>query len=237
MDPLYARKKLYMLGAFLLVIGGMNWGIVALTGNDIISKFFGRGSVIARAIFFIVALAAVAVVFQRDFYLPFLGETHIPCSVLQEITPKDADIVVPVHVSPNTKVLYWAAEPAKEELKQLNNYEQAYSEYKNAGVAISDDDGNLGLQTRSPQPYTVPMKGALPSHIHYRVCSDRGFMGPVKTVTTSGVELFTNPTYDAASEIDAVVESTATHNRMPQSGAFEISQIKGAPFDSNISLE
>ena len=51
MDPLYIRKKLYMLGALLLVIGGLNWGIVALTGGDLVSSVFRLGSVVARGIF------------------------------------------------------------------------------------------------------------------------------------------------------------------------------------------
>jgi uncharacterized membrane protein YuzA (DUF378 family) len=231
MDPLYARKKLYMFGLLLLVIGGLNWGIMALTGNDVVSKLFGRGSTIAKAIFFLVALSAVLVVFRRDFYLPFLGETHIPCSVLKETTPESADTTMTVQVTPRTKVIYWAAEPAEIGLKELNNYEQAYKEYKNAGVAVSDDLGNAVLSVRSPQPYTVPMKGALPSHIHYRVCGERGFMGPVKTITLSGAELFTNPSYNPEEEINTVVSETLANNLMVQSDALvEGPIIAGAPF-------
>lgn len=243
------RKKLYMLGAVLLVIGGLNWGVLALTGGDVVTKIFGKGSVIARGIFMLVALAAVAVVFDRNFYLPFLGETVVPCSVLKEQIPEQADTSIAVRVKPNAKVLYWAAEPANENLKQLNDYRAAYLEYKNAGVVTADADGHAVLQIRTPQGYTVPMKGALPPHVHYRVCGENGFMGPIVTVTLDGKEYFENyvsrqeshePVHGmtefsvvqpahALDELNYMAEYTAKNSLMAESGALmEGPQQKGA---------
>ena len=34
-------KKLDVIAAVLLVVGGLNWGVVALTGSDLVGGFFG----------------------------------------------------------------------------------------------------------------------------------------------------------------------------------------------------
>ncbi len=228
-----------MIGALLLVIGGLNWGIVALTGGDLVSAVFGRGSVVARGIFLVVALAAAFVAFKRDYYLPFLGETHVPCSVMADKVPEGADTSVGVRVRPGAKVVFWAAEPANEDMKTAVDYRAAYLEYRNAGVATADADGNATLKIRTPQGYTVPMKGALPPHIHYRECDGRGFMKAIVTVTLDGKEYFTNPVAreevpetvknagdfayvtpsTALEEINRTARKTAADSLMPESGA------------------
>lgn len=239
MDHRYVQKKLYMLGALLLVIGGLNWGIVALTGGDLVSSVFGRGSVIARGIFLCVALAAAFFSFKRDYYLPFLGETHVPCSVIQDKVPEGADSSVNIRVRPGAKVVFWAAEPANEDLKTVNNYRAAYLEYRNAGVATADASGFATLKVRTPQGYTVPMKGMLPPHIHYRECDGRGFMKSIVTITLDGKEYFENPVAreevpepikdasdfvyvkqrSALAEVNRTARMTAENSLMPESGA------------------
>ncbi len=253
MDQRYIQKKLYMIGALLLVIGGLNWGIVALTGGDIVSSVFGRGSVVARGIFLLVALAAAFVAFKRDFYLPFLGETHVPCSVMADKVPEGADSAVGVRVRPGAKVVYWAAEPANEDLTNAVDYRAAYLEYRNAGVATADADGNATLKIRTPQGYTVPMKGALPPHIHYRECDGRGFMKAIVTVTLDGKEYFTNPvareeTHEtiktaadfayvtpstALEEINRTARKTLQDSLMPESGAL----VEGPPHTGGSALD
>lgn len=255
MDQRYIQKKLYMIGALLLVIGGLNWGIVALTGGDLVSSVFGRGSVIARGVFLLVALAAAFVVFKRDYYLPFLGETHVPCSVLADKTPENADTTIGVRVRPGAKVVYWAAEPANEDLKTVNNYREAYLEYRNAGVATADEDGNATLKVRTPQGYTVPMKGQLPPHIHYRECDGRGFMKAIVTVTLDGKEYFENPVAreempekikdasdfayvqpgEALEEVNRDARLTLKNSLMPESGALDewhAEGSSGSPLDA-----
>ncbi len=218
-DFTYYQKKLYMFGALLLIIGGLNWGVVAVTGGDLVTRIFGRGSVIARGIFLLVALAAAFFVFKRDFYLPFLGEAVIPCSVLKEQTPEGATSSVTVMVTPGVKVLYWAAEPANEDLKNLNDYRAAYLEYRNAGVVTANAEGVAELKVRTPQGYTVPMKGELPPHVHYRVCGTNGFMGRIITVSLDGTESFAN--YVSREEVPAAVESPSDFAFVKPSTALE----------------
>jgi len=186
------QHKLYAFAILLLVIGGLNWGYVAFTGKDLISYALGKGA-LTNAIFLFVGLAALCIAFYRDTYLPFLGSTVVPCSLLQEQTPEGADTEVRIFAEPGMKVMYWAAEPANKDLKKLLDWRHAYLSYRNAGVAVAGSDGYATLKVRKPQGYLVPFKGELQPHIHYRVCHGEGMMGRVMTVTLDGKEYFANP--------------------------------------------
>lgn len=182
-----------MVMIVLLVIGGLNWLLVGLFNFNIVQALFGK-TVLAKTIYIAVGISALAIVCQRDTYLPFLGETLVPCSVLQERTPPGATFKIDVDAEPGKKVLYWAAEPETEHLEKVNDWRKAYLSYENAGVVTADSQGRATLKVRKPQPYMVPWKGRLEPHIHFRVCGDRGFLGRVKTVFLSDghVEGFMN---------------------------------------------
>ena len=47
------------LACMLLVIGGLNWGVVGLTGKDLVGGLFGARSALTRAVYIVVGLAAV----------------------------------------------------------------------------------------------------------------------------------------------------------------------------------
>lgn len=135
-----------------------------------------------RTILLIIGIAGILHIFRRDFYLPFLGETVMPCAALEERTPSGADTTVTVQVTPKSKLLYWAAEPAAEELKQIQDWKLAYATFSNIGVTTSDQSGTATLRVRKPQAYSVPFKGRLEPHIHYRICGEDGIMSRVNTV-------------------------------------------------------
>lgn len=168
----------------ILVIGALNWGSIGVCGVNIVEKLLGRG-LAARGVYIVVGLCALAVMFNRDTYLPFLGETVLPCSALPEQIPENADTEIEVKVPPNSKVLYWAAEPATEKLKELNSWQGAYLKYMNVGVVTANGDGVATLHVRHPQPYKVPFKGRIEPHVHFRICSDSGIMSRIKTVFLS----------------------------------------------------
>lgn len=178
---MYYSKKAFKIAMILLIIGGLNWLLVGLFRVDLVQTLFGKGK-FARTIYILVGLSALAIMFNRDTYLPFLGETVLPCSMLPEKTPPGATTEVRVSVPPRSKVLYWAAEPATEHLKQINTWQQAYLKYENAGVVVADDSGVAILKVRKPQPYTVPFRGRLEPHVHFRICGDNGMLGRIKTV-------------------------------------------------------
>lgn len=63
------RKSNFMKGLdvtamVLLVIGGLNWGLVGFFGFDIVSAIFGANTAVTRFIFCLVGLAALYEVFM-----------------------------------------------------------------------------------------------------------------------------------------------------------------------------
>jgi len=52
-------KTLDITAAILLVVGGLNWGLVGLANFDLVAPLFGAGSILAKAVYTLVGLAAV----------------------------------------------------------------------------------------------------------------------------------------------------------------------------------
>jgi uncharacterized membrane protein YuzA (DUF378 family) len=182
-DPmgLYLQKKAYMLVVFLVLVGSVNWLSIAVTGTDLVRFFLPLKW--AKVVYVIVGLAAVGLLFRRDFYLPFLGETLVPGAALTARTPQGANDQVTITTLPGAKVLYWTTEPNPTLGKDYVSWDKAYGGYENSGVAVADDRGNALLRFRGPpQPYKVPMKGLLDPHVHFRICEPSGFMGRVQTL-------------------------------------------------------
>jgi uncharacterized protein len=177
----YVKKLVFKIAMVLLIIGGLNWLLVGLFDFNIVSTVFGD-SFMAAFIYFLVGAAAIAVMFDRDTYLPFLGPMVAPCSVLDNREPPGATREVKVVVEPNVKIIYWAAEPAAKNLERLNSWKEAYLNYENAGVATSNGEGVAILKVRDPQEYKVPFMGKLGAHVHYRVCGEGGWMGRIRSV-------------------------------------------------------
>jgi len=185
--------KIHMVSTVLIIIGAINWFCIGAFGYNPVAKIFGAKSMAARGVYVLVGLAAITVMFHRDTYLPFLGQTVVPCSALPEQIPQGADASVQVKVTPKSKVLYWAAEPETEGMKKIHDWRQAYIKFMNVGVVMSDETGVATLYVRNPQPYTVPWMGRLEPHVHFRVCGDSGMMGSINTVymSSGNVEGFT----------------------------------------------
>jgi uncharacterized membrane protein YuzA (DUF378 family) len=58
-------KKLDVAAAVLLVIGGLNWGVVGITGgSDLVGALFGNLSPLSRAVYLVVAVAGLYEVLQ-----------------------------------------------------------------------------------------------------------------------------------------------------------------------------
>ena len=194
MDLEYTKKILYKVAIIVLLVGALNWLVIGVIGINPVEKVLGYRSPWAKGVYILVGLCALGVMFNRDTYLPFLGETVMPCSALAEQIPENADTEVQVEAPVGSKVLYWAAENETEGLKKLNDWRGAYMKFLNVGVVKANGDGIATLYVRKPQPYTVPWKGKLEPHVHFRICGDNGMMGRIKTVYLSDgrVEGFTN---------------------------------------------
>lgn len=175
----YLEKKAYMIAIFLLIVGGLAWGLLAFTGTNVVTSVFGKRAVVVYGLVGIAALLVLLV--GRNAFLPFLGPTVFPCAALEDKVPENADVAVQVIVKPGAKVLYWGAEPANDGMKDLKTWKDAYAGYNNVGVTTATAEGVATLRLRNPQPYKVPMKGRLESHVHYRMCLSDGWMSQVET--------------------------------------------------------
>jgi uncharacterized membrane protein YuzA (DUF378 family) len=180
MNSLVWEKILFKVAMILVLVGALNWLGIGLLGVNVVEKAVGK--TVGRGIYVLVGVAAVSIMFNRDTYLPFLGDTVLPCTTIPERVPPGATKEVHVPAPAGSKILYWAAEPTMEELKQIPDWQQAYNKYENAGVTTTDSTGIAILKVRNPQPYKVPMKGQLPPHVHFRICDGTGMLGRVKTV-------------------------------------------------------
>ncbi len=52
-------KSLDTIVAILLVVGGLNWGLVGLFNFDLVAAIFGNGAFLARIVYILVGLSAV----------------------------------------------------------------------------------------------------------------------------------------------------------------------------------
>ena len=52
-------KTLNLVTLILVIVGGLNWGLVGLADFDLVAALFGDGSVLARTVYVLVGLSAV----------------------------------------------------------------------------------------------------------------------------------------------------------------------------------
>lgn len=131
---------------------------------------FGLGykhAIKAKFISLIIGICAVSLAFNRDFYLPFLGQTVLP--IVKEVSHIQLGTteskVQLSKLPPNSKVIYWAAMPGKD---TLTDPFAAYGDYSNSGVVVADEKGEAELKLNCPMQYKVRGK-TLHKHVHYRV--------------------------------------------------------------------
>lgn len=145
-------------------------------GADVLSSRWARLVVL-------VALAGGTYVgLNRDFYLPFLGPTVVPTSVLKLGTPADATVSVTVDAPANaTHVIYWAAGPST---YPSDSPPAAYQGFKNAGV-VEVAGNRATLRVACPGTYKVNRGRVLPRHLHYRYVFSNGVLSSVRTANVA----------------------------------------------------
>lgn len=177
---LYIQKKINMVAIFLVLVGGINWLTALFMKRDAVATFLPK--LLVKIVYFAVGISALYLAFKRDVYLPFLGETVLPCAAFASRTPDNANQEVTINTLPNTKVIYWASEPKGDASGNIESWDVAYNDFANSGVSISDDKGKAVLRFRgNPQAYTVAYKGVIKPHVHFRICEKYGMVGPVQT--------------------------------------------------------
>lgn len=137
----------------------------------------------------IVGALAFVLLFERDMYLPFLADAAFPTSLLKPGAATSGDVVITIDkLPPNSKVVYWAAESKDPRGIGMKPVKEAYGDYTNAGVVLTNNKGTATVSLRCPQPYKVSHLGVfdneLPPHLHYRyeLPGTRGMLSEVYTV-------------------------------------------------------
>jgi hypothetical protein len=162
-------------------------GMMALVGLFIVLSALHRVNIIkfdtkgtfGSACLVSAVIAVVILAMDRTSYLPFLGESVFPTSLLALQAPRDATFSVNVKVKPGAShVVYWAAESG---VGLVPNPFDAYGNYTNAGVVKASPTGDAVLPIRCPAQYKVSSGKTLPRHVHYRALYPSGIAGDVKT--------------------------------------------------------
>lgn len=118
---------------------------------------------------------------HRDTFLPFLGETVFPFTLVKDITHGQGSVSKTIHVDApdGTKVAYWAAMTNN---KVEPNPQIAYNQYKNSGIT-SVKNGQATLTIDCPASYKVPpFNKQIKKHVHYRIIHTNGMISEVHTV-------------------------------------------------------
>ena len=57
-------KILNTVAWILLIVGGLNWGLVGALDFDLVATLFGAGSILSRLVYILVGLSAIYGVYQ-----------------------------------------------------------------------------------------------------------------------------------------------------------------------------
>jgi len=52
-------KPFDVVAAILLVVGGLNWGLVGAANFDLVASLFGAGSILAKVVYMLVGMSAI----------------------------------------------------------------------------------------------------------------------------------------------------------------------------------
>lgn len=182
----YSDKFNEKLVRTLLMCAGLFYFALAIYGEDFFKYYVGQQWLQACYVMF--GLSGLYVCTDRDYYLPFLGDTVIPDGLLQpHVKPMSANLQKKLkNLPPYTKVMYWSAEPC--EVTETCGVEkmpwEAYGDYTNAGIATTDANGDAMIHIRGkPQSYNVPYKSeVIMPHVHYRYKKNNGMYSKIFTL-------------------------------------------------------
>lgn len=58
-------KNLHKIALVLLIVGGLNWGLVGLFNFDLVAMLFGTMSMLSRLVYSLVGLSAVYIAMDK----------------------------------------------------------------------------------------------------------------------------------------------------------------------------
>ena len=173
----YILLKMYI--NILIFVVASN-AVLARFGFDVFSKIDSLiGVKVSTLIYFITGLSIVFLSTKIQTWLPFLGETVLPSSLIPE-TKNVGDTRIKIKMAPNTKVAFWASLPSTDEKPTVD---KAYGNYSNAGVTKSNKNGYAILTFNKGTGYVVPNGKYIKPHFHYReLTNENGMIGRVRSI-------------------------------------------------------
>ncbi len=182
------KSKRHMFLMALVFIGALNTALHLVYEQDIIDLFSNyinnnlqTNYPIDKFIYLLILFATLFVIVKRDTWLPFLGTSVLPESLVPLKTPSHANSRVTVQTRPNSKIAYWSTLPIEKDRDV--DVLTAYGDFSNSGVVMSDNNGFAHLPIQIGSGYIVPNGQYIPRHVHYRVLGmPYGLIGKVKTV-------------------------------------------------------
>lgn len=175
------NKETYMISMFLVLVAGLNDGVMSVFNFSplrfLTSRFHPN---LHRLVSLIIGIASISLFLCKWVYTPNKGPSIFPTGLLVESVPQDWTEEKMLYTTPNTKIIYWAADSSKD-LSTHVDYMYAYGDFSNSGLTSSDNSGVAILRLRKPQRYTK--KGIVQdSHFYYRCIKNEGVLGPIRTV-------------------------------------------------------
>jgi uncharacterized membrane protein YuzA (DUF378 family) len=174
-----------MIMIFLVLLVAVNSLISVFEYNpidklsDFVNNLFNSNIPINKTIYVLAGLSALMLAKRMDTWLPFLGKSVFPSSFVP-LKENNGDEKVKIKTTPNSKIAYWASNPNKNPNVPVV---EAYDDYMNSGVVMSDKDGNAELVITKNTGYVVPSGKKINRHLHYRVLGNEyGMMSKIKTV-------------------------------------------------------
>ena len=184
MDYQTKKNDIYLFYFCKVVV--LSWSILS-----IINHFYPFMNILKDyknvnyVIMFIISLCLMNILFDRNTYLPFLGDTILPHSLFKplnnSLTKYDKTdfkkISINIEAPNGVNVIWWAANPSNE----INKVEKAYGDYMNSGVS-EIKDGVANIQFYYPQKYYLDNTRMLNNHLHYRISYNNGFVSEIHTI-------------------------------------------------------
>lgn len=182
--------RLAFFARIILIIGGLNYLYMGLFSRERF-LFLNIPKNILNMIYIFIGIAALYLFFNRDYYLPFLGETVLP--TISPIKKNKKNIIVTTikNLPPRSTMIYWAAK-AEKDISVMTDPYIAYGDYSNSGIAYANENGEAKIEYECPVTYQVGklgiIKKSLRRHIHYRYMNPQlpGFLSEVKTLFLNG---------------------------------------------------
>jgi len=174
MNSTYIKTKLRMILLFFIILGSINYGFMSFN-NNLLELIFKSN---IKLLYLIIAISGLYISFDITTWLPFLGESILPSSLVPLHQPSNTDTIINIKTTPNTKIAYWASDN-----KDVTNVNEAYNDYKNSGVVLSDNNGDAKLSIVKGNDYIVPSNKLIKKHIHYRTLGNEyQMMGKIETI-------------------------------------------------------